>query len=222
MKILIGYSMRSGSTLLQHMLNEHSRLRSFSDVSSLPVLMGIACGVRVDDVCVKPPDLVYLHGDAGLLRPFDRRIWLARDPRDSYLSSVESNYPYLFWPRGRMVEGIDVGLLHRWKRVYRRYFGGPHRWHLVKYEDLAQRPAETMRALFDYLGLDYEDVLQPRPFRWSSGGDTKLAKNPKVHAKSVGRHAGVLSDAQMALFADGLGGEMRALGYDPGGWGRAG
>lgn len=36
MRILIGYSMRSGSTLLQHILDGHTKLRSLSDLSSFP------------------------------------------------------------------------------------------------------------------------------------------------------------------------------------------
>jgi hypothetical protein len=47
---------------------------------------------------------------------FDRYVWLVRDPRDSYLSAVESGYAYLFWPRGKKEMGIDVGLLKRWKK----------------------------------------------------------------------------------------------------------
>lgn len=39
LKTLIGYSMRSGSTLLQHILAQHSRLRSFSDPSSNWILL---------------------------------------------------------------------------------------------------------------------------------------------------------------------------------------
>ncbi len=89
-KILIGYHQRSGSTLLQHMLNEHSGIRSFSDFSSLFLLPAIVAGYQPkQSICVKPLDTFFLTKGEVLYRSFNKFIWLARDPRDSYLSALE-------------------------------------------------------------------------------------------------------------------------------------
>jgi hypothetical protein len=117
MRILIDYSMRSGSTLLQHILDQHSAVRSYSDISSSPALASAWLGLRLKGHhLIKPLDLLYLMPKTRLFDHFDRYVWLVRDPRDSYLSAVESGYAYLFWPRGKKEMGIDVGLLKRWKK----------------------------------------------------------------------------------------------------------
>jgi hypothetical protein len=216
MRILIGYSMRSGSTLLQHLLNEHSRLRSFSDISSLPVLATLACGIRLDGLCVKPLDLFYLPRRAPVLGWFDRHVWLARDPRDSYLSSIASGYAYLFQRRGDLEHGIDVDLLRRWRRIYRHYFRHRRTWRLVRYEDLAERPEPTMARLLEDLGLSREPVTEFRRFSLLSGGDWKLRRAGRVHAGSVGRHREQLTPDQQKVFTRHLGREMARLGYEPG------
>ena len=102
MRILIGYSMRSGSTLLQHILDQHSAVRSYSDISSFPALASAWLGLPSKGHCLlKPMDLFYLLPGNKFFASFDRNVWLVRDPRDSYLSAVESGYAYLFWPLGK-------------------------------------------------------------------------------------------------------------------------
>lgn len=137
-RILIGYSMRSGSTLLSHILNQHSLIDAHSDLSAFGALLRLTSGkVQTRHLCVKPMDIFYLSELPALLGRFDRFIWLTRDPRDSYFSTVESGYAYLLWPPGRRRAGIDTGLLRRWERITRRYFERSALWQLVRYEDLA-------------------------------------------------------------------------------------
>ncbi len=216
MRILIGYSMRSGSTLLQHLLHQHESIRSFSDLSSLAVLPSLMAGVPMRGVCVKPPDLFYLAKRCPLLtNRFEKFVWIARDPRDSYLSSIESGYAYLFWPKGPKIHGIDVGLLDRWRRIYRCLLENRERWHVVRYEDLSSNPEATIAKVFDYLELpNDQDVLNFGKFSMLSGGDHKLRKQNTVHSKSVARHIRQLSAEQQDLFWRKLGPEMKALGYE--------
>lgn len=214
-KILIGYAMRSGSTLLQQMLGEHSRLHSYSDLTSYPILFKFRTGMPVsEDLCVKPMDLFYLWESSFLYEDFNKFLWLARDPRDSYLSSIESGYAYLFWPHGKREEDVDVGLLERWKRIYQHYFGHRDIWRLIKYEMLVTEPERTLRDVFDYLELPFEkEVLHFEKFNLLKGGDYKIRRSSTVHDQSVGRYRRELSLAQLRVFEAHLGAEMKALGY---------
>lgn len=214
--ILIGYSMRSGSTLLSHILGQHSLIDAHSDLSSFAALARLVTQAPpTRHVCVKPMDLFYLTDQPGLLQRFNRFIWITRDPRDSYLSTMESGYAYLFWPPGLRRAGIDTGLLARWERITRRYLQRPELWHLVRYEDLAADPDATLASVFKYLGLPTEHLLPFDRFRLRNGGDYKLRRSSSVHADSIGRWRETLTPAQREVFADRLGPAMRLLGYEP-------
>jgi len=216
MKILIGYHQRSGSTLLQHILNAHSRVRSYSDASSFLVLPSLLAGYDpVENVVVKPMDIFFLWRPRLFYRRFDKFIWLARDPRDSYLSSLEVGFAYgtsLYLP-GRKLHGIDIGLLKRWKRVYQQFFSSRSRWHLVRYEDLVSDPDPVLEQLFEYLELPYERVYPFEKFNLAHGGDPKLAATKTIHKKSVQRYKQKLNEVQLRVFKKFLGKEMKALGY---------
>ena len=216
MKILIGYHQRSGSTLLQHILNAHSRVRSYSDANSLLVLPVLLAGYAPEEnICIKPLDSFFLWRPRLLYRRFDKFIWLARDPRDSYLSALEVGYAYgtsLYLP-GRKLHGIDVGLLKRWKRVYAQYFRRQKRWHLIRYEDLVNDPEPVLEVLFEYLDLPYEKVYPFKKFNLAAGGDPKLRETKTIHKRSVQRYRQKLTDLQLRVFKKFLGKEMKALGY---------
>jgi len=215
MRVLIGYSMRSGSTVLAHVLGGHSRVRSHGDLSSLLALPRLAVPGNGRVLLVKPPDLVFLHRRLDARAHFDRGIWLARDPRDSYLSALDSGYAYLFRRPGPFEEGIDVGLLQRWRRIHAHYLERPERWHLLRYEDLALNPSGRLARLQDHLGLERETLL---PFRFRrrdllNGGDYKVARTRTLCTDGVGRHRQALTAGQQALFHHYLGDAMAILGY---------
>ncbi len=214
MKILIGYHQRSGSTLLQHMLNEHSQIRSFSDHTSLYLLPAILFGYQPkQSMCVKPLDVFFFLNSEILYRHFDKFIWLARDPRDTYLSAFEIKFAYNFWFPGRKMHGIDVGLLQRWKLVYRQYFRAPERWHLLRYEDLVINPQETLSQLFEYLEVPFENVDQFKRFNLLAGGDPKMRNTNRVHNKSVQRYRFQMPRKQQRVIGWFLRREMQHLGY---------
>jgi len=214
MKVLVGYAMRSGSTLLAHVLGGHSRVRAYGDLSSVAAVPRLTRRCE-DTLVVKPPDLVFLSPRVCPERWFDRGVWLTRDPRDSYLSTVESGYAYLFRRRGAMCHGIDTGLLERWARIHRRYLDNPDAWHLVRYEDLTREPEATLRRLLDYLELPAETLLpfQWRRRDWLQGGDYKIARTRNISARGVGRHRAELDGPQRRVFAEQIGAEMDAMGY---------
>ncbi len=215
MNLLIGYSMRSGSTLLQHMLGQHSLIQSASDIKTITHLPSIILGQTSDAVvCVKPPDLVFLLNRIPFKSRFKKFVWITRDPRDSYLSSIESGYAYLLWRRGVVEYGIDTGLLMRWKIVYQHYFSRRHEWHLVRYEDLVVRPEQTLANIFEYIEVPYEQVLPFKTkFSLLNGGDYKLQYTDTIHARAKSRWEHEMSAGQQDVFVRHIGNEMQSLGY---------
>lgn len=215
MNILIGYAQRSGSTLLQHILNEHSQINSYSDVNSLFVLPAILSGYHPEtNVCVKPSDNYFLLlKDERFYQNFDKFIWIARDPRDSYLSAFEIKFAYFFWLPGRKLRGIDVGILKRWKMIYQQFFRHRKRWHLIRYEDLVTKPEKVLRKLFKYLELPYEPVYPFQQFNLLAGGDPKLPHTSTIHNKSVARFRKQMPKYQQWVFKRLLSREMKELGY---------
>jgi hypothetical protein len=214
MKILIGYHQRSGSTLLQHILNEHSQIRSYSDVNSLLLLPALLTGHKPNGIiCVKPLDVFFMIESDKFYGVFDKFVWLARDPRDSYLSAFEVKFAYNFWIPGRKLRGIDIGLLKRWRIIYKQYFNNYPRWHLVRYEDLVTKPRQVLQQLYDYLDVPYEDVYPFKKHNLLSGGDPKLRKTKNIHSSSVSRYKNQMDQQQQLVFLWLLRKEMSVLGY---------
>jgi hypothetical protein len=216
MKILIGYAQRSGSTLLQHILSEHSQISSYSDVNSLFILPALLSGYEpTKNICVKPSDNYFLLlKDERYYEKFDKFIWIARDPRDSYLSAFEIKFAYFLWLPGRKLHGVDIGILHRWRMIYKQYFQNRKRWHLIRYEDLVTKPEKELRRLFKYLELPYESVFPfKNRFNILAGGDPKLHKTKTIHKRSVARYLMQMPKLQQKVFKRILGWEMKELGY---------
>jgi hypothetical protein len=155
----------------------------------------------------------FLLKNDSLYQLFDKFIWLARDPRDSYLSAFEIKFAYIFWFPGKKIRGIDVGLLQRWRLIYRQLFKHPQRWHLVRYEDIVSTPKQVLRKLFRYLEVPYEDVYPFTQHNLLSGGDPKLRKTHSIHKKSLFRHRRQMPQAQQKVFMWYLRQEMFLLGY---------
>jgi hypothetical protein len=165
------------------------------------------------NICIKPLDVFFMINSEGFYEKFDKFIWLARDPRDSYLSAFDVKFAYNFWFPGKKIRGIDVGLLKRWRLIYNQYFNNPKRWHLIRYEDLVSDPKQVLSKLFSYLGVPYEDVYPFPRHNLLSGGDPKLRKTKSIHRKSVHRYLEQMSRAQQRVFCRFLRKEMRQLGY---------
>lgn len=74
-------------------------------------------------------------------------IFLMRDPRDAVAAIREKFSTTL------------KGATALWNAAYLSYAKFRHRIHLVRYEELVCRPAETVQALCAYLGEEYEPAM---------------------------------------------------------------
>ena len=76
-------------------------------------------------------------------------IFVMRDPRDTILS-----FKRTFGTTNRTA-------LLMWNAAFMSYWGSRDSVHLVRYEELAQNPAETVKAICDFIGEPYEaDMLR--------------------------------------------------------------
>ncbi len=214
MTVLIGYAMRSGSTLLQHLLGGHSMLQSVGDITSFVPLIRILVGLKPNyNICIKPMDLLYLQNKVNFYKCFDKFLWIARDPRDSYLSAIESGYAYLFWPRGKLISGIDIGLLKRWRLIYQHYFEHAEIWHLIRYEDLVGDPPLTLKRILNHLELPCESLLPFKQPHMIHGGDYKIRTSSTISIHSLYRHQREMTRGQIEVFNNYLSNEMKILRY---------
>ncbi|MFX0197790.1 MAG: sulfotransferase [Candidatus Hodarchaeota archaeon] len=189
-------------------------LRSVSDITSFIPLIKILVGLKPNyNICVKPMDFLYPQNKVNFYKCFDKFLWIARDPRDSYLSAIESGYAYLFWPHGKMIHGIDVGLLIRWRPIYQHCFEHTEIWYLVKYEDLVVNPNHILKEILNYLGLPYESLLPFRQFHRIHGGDYKIRGSSTITSHSLYRYKRELTRSQIRVINNYLSNGIRILGY---------
>ncbi len=86
---------------------------------------------------------------------------------------------------------------------------------MVRYEDLTARPEIVLEGLFNYLGIQSEELLPFDRFKLRRGGDYKIRDSSNIHAASVYRWKSELNDEQRGVFASILGPTMKKLGYEP-------
>lgn len=75
-------------------------------------------------------------------------IFMTRDPRDT-----------AFTLRAGLGTGLD-GSVRSWNRAFRSYVEAARPVHLVRYEDLVQRPVDTVEGICAFLGERYEPAMQ--------------------------------------------------------------
>lgn len=74
MEVLIGCSMRSGSTLRAHVLGGHSAVQAYGDLPSMAALPRPGFPDQGRTLVVKPPDLVFLSPRLDVRYRFDRKV----------------------------------------------------------------------------------------------------------------------------------------------------
>ncbi len=131
------------------------------------LLEAAAAYTDIAEIQGRAPHTVHFYAEKNLspewlvweMCPSAREIVLVRDPRDMICSSLAFNAK-----RGRIAFGrqdVDTDLeyvAHRasmarpW--VIEPWSDRKERIHLVRYEDLVACPHDTLRGIFDYLGMD--------------------------------------------------------------------
>jgi hypothetical protein len=119
--------------------------------------------------------------DAGAPFGPSARFWVEPDRRDEFAAASDARRAA--WA---------------WRRYVEAARAVPERTIELRYERLVERPAETARALAEFLGVE------PTPL------DRALAA---AHSAGVGRHRRDLSAAQLADIEEEAGGLLHELGY---------
>jgi len=147
--------------------------------------------------------------------PGARILHMLRDPRDRYSSSLKR------WETSRSGIGgatalwlTTVGLAERNRMRY------PEQYKIVRYEDLASKPEETLREICNFIDEPYAAEMLymhgAQQFRDEGGNSSYGQREPgKISASSVGKFRQVLSRRQVAFMQLFSRKTMQAHGYVP-------
>lgn len=145
--------------------------------------------------------------------PGARIIHLMRDPRDRFASSLAR------WKVMRGGVGAGAAMWRNSSRLaernHRRY---PDRYLILRYEDLAARPEQTLREVCAFIGEEYSPAMlsmqSAEQFREEGGNSSYGQREPgKISASSVGKFRQVLSPRQVAFMQLITSRKMAAYGY---------
>ena len=136
--------------------------------------------------------------------PHSPVIFLLRDPRDTVVAIREKFATSL------------KGATALWNAAYLSYMKFPGRVHLVRYEELVRRPAESVRALCAHLGENYE----PGMLRFFEHIPDRLARIKynqdlltPIDASHIGRFR-EMSKSEITRVEAACGMGMEAMGYE--------
>jgi Sulfotransferase family len=142
-------------------------------------------------------------------------VHIIRDGRDVALSYVKQGWAYPF-PWDRKEQLSVAGLFWEWIVRRGREYGrklGPD-YHELHYEDLVEKPRETLRALGEFVGqeLDY-DKIQQVGIGSVSEPNTSFTSDDGGAFNPVGRWEKKMTPEQLADFEALTGSFLQELGY---------
>jgi hypothetical protein len=147
--------------------------------------------------------------------PDARIIHMCRDPRDRF-ASVRKR----FGGDARRVGAATARWLVSMRRAQRNLLLYPRNYKIVRFEDLATDPEETMKHICAFIGEEYtpEMLTMRGASRYrESGGNSSFGqiKPGTISKKPVGRFRDVLSEGEIAFIQLFAGRLMSSLGYRP-------
>ncbi len=147
--------------------------------------------------------------------PTARIVHMMRDPRDRY-ASVQARW------KSRL-GGVGAGTaewLMSAKLANRNLATWPDRYRVVRYEDLAAEPEDTVRSLCEFLNEPFEPTMLAMDgaaaFR-DQGANSSYGSRPPglISTDSIGRFRTVLDPEQIAFIEQMTGSTMEGFGYEP-------
>lgn len=143
-----------------------------------------------------------------------RIVHIVRDGRDVAASQVfEHNWGY---------KSITAAA-HGWAKLLRKASGGGDPGPTtVRYEDIVERPSETLRQLSEQLGLPFDAaILTHESFHHALFDDghvhpSRQAVQKPLNAAAIGKYRGILSNEEIDLFEHIAGDELRRFHYPVG------
>lgn len=152
-------------------------------------------------------DLVFEHF------PDARIIHMIRDPRDRYASVLKR------WKRVRGGAGASTAAWIASVRLGERNRDRhPAGYRILRYEDLAARPEETMREICAFIGEPFAARMMAMEgavdFR-DAGGNSSFERFAQgtISTSSIGRYRSVLDPGDIRFIQDQAGAEMRRHDY---------
>ncbi len=141
-------------------------------------------------------------------------VHIVRDPRDRYASVVRR---YDGEPKGigaataRWIRSTKAG-----QRNSRRY---QDRYLMVRYEDLARDPEQTLHSVCRHVGVTYDPVMlgmRGAPEEADSGGNSSFGdiQPGTISTRAIGRFRSVLPPRDIAFIQASAGRLMSAAGYE--------
>lgn len=147
--------------------------------------------------------------------PDARIIHMCRDPRDRF-ASVRKR----FGGDARRVGAATARWLVSMRRAQRNLLLYPRNYMIVRFEDLATDPEETLMHICAFIGEEYEPhmlTMQGASRYRESGGNSSFEQITPgtISTKPVGRFREVLSEGEIAFIQLFAGRLMSSLGYQP-------
>lgn len=147
--------------------------------------------------------------------PRSRFVHMIRDPRDRYASVIS---------RWKVRKGGAGASAAEWLESARlaadNQHAFPNNYLIVRYEDLSARPEDTMRAVCEFIGEEYDPGMlsMEGAARFREAGSNSSygpLEVGTISTASIGKYREILDPGETRFMERKLAGQMKALAYQP-------
>ncbi len=171
------------------------------------------CGESNNATIIGEKSPSHAHHVGLILSMFEsaRIIQIVRDPRDVAISHHE------LWNRTHLQAAVRWRLDQQ-QAIRHAKSSYADRFRLVKYEDLIEKPEQTMRGLAEFLDIEFvpnmTDPSQRQDTGFASREKHKLQTLEKLTSSRIGRYRGKLSRREISIVQAFCAPQMTKLGYE--------